>query len=87
MKPVQALTSKYFLLIVPRRCFFCGFFLLVRLHVGVSCAVVAVPYSLVVTCSERADLLATVFVVFSHFPKYVMSYIRIKAEVGAMKLV
>ena len=32
---------------------------------------------------ERADLLVVVFVVFCHFPKYV----RIKGEVGAVKLV
>ena len=39
------------------------------LHVGVCCAVLSVPCSLVVTCWERADLLAVVFVVFCHFPK------------------
>ena len=37
----------------------------------------------VVTCWERADLLALVFVVFCHFPKYVLVHIRIKSEVGA----
>ena len=37
-------------------------------HVGVYCAVVSVPCSLVVTCWERADLLAVVFVVFVTFP-------------------
>ena len=37
------------------------------LNVGVCCAVVSVPCSLVVTCWERADLLAVVFVVFCHF--------------------
>ena len=41
-------------------------FLLVMFHAGVGCAV---PISLVVTCWERADLLAAVFVVFCHFPK------------------
>ena len=46
-----------------------------------------VTCSLVVTCWERADLLAVVFVVFSHFPKYVLVHIRIKGEVGAVKLV
>ena len=46
-----------------------------------------VTCSLVVTCWERADLLAVVFVVFCHFPKYVLVHIRIKGEVGAVKLV
>ena len=57
------------------------------LHVGVCCAVDSVPCSLVVTCWERADLLAVVFVVFCHFPKRVLVQIRIKGEVGAVKLV
>ena len=39
---------------------------LVMLHVGVCCAVVSVPCSLVVICQERADLLAVVCVVFSY---------------------
>ena len=43
--------------------------MLVMLHVGVCCAVVSVPCSLVVTCWERADLLAVVFVVFCQFSK------------------
>ena len=43
-------------------------FLLVMLLVGVCCAVMSVPCSLVVTCRERADLLAIVFVVFCRFP-------------------
>ena len=49
--------------------------------------VVSVPCSLVVTCWERADLLAVVFVEFCHFPKCVLVHIRIKGEVGAVKLV
>ena len=57
------------------------------LHVGVCCVVVSVPCSLVVTCWERADLLAVRFVVFSHFPKCVLVHIKIKGEVGAVKLV
>ena len=40
--------------------------------------------SLVVTCGERADILAVVFVVFCHF---VLVHIRIKGEFGALKLV
>ena len=53
----------------------------------VCCAVVSVLCSLVVTCWERADLLTVVFVVFCHFPKCVLVHIRIKGEVGAVKLV
>ena len=51
-------------LTVTRRYFFCGSFLLVMLHVGVRCAVMSVPCSLVVTCWEKADLLAVACVVF-----------------------
>ena len=40
-------------------------FLSGMLHVGVCCAVASVPYILVVTCWERADLLAVMYVVFS----------------------
>ena len=57
------------------------------LHVFVCYAVVSVPCSLVVTCWERADLLADVFVEFCHFPKCVLVHIRIKGEVGVIKLV
>ena len=42
--------------------------LLAVLRVGVCCAVVSVPCGFVVTCWERADLLAVVFVVFCNFP-------------------
>ena len=45
----------------------------------------SVPCSLVVTCWERADLLAVALFVLS-FPKYVLVHIRIKGEVGAIKL-
>ena len=82
-------SCKSSLLTVPRRYFFCGSFSLVTgmLHVGVRCAVVFVPCRLVVTCWERADLLAVMFVVFCHFPKCVLVQNRIKGEVGAVKLV
>ena len=82
-------SSKSTLLTVPRRYFFCGSFLLVKgiLHVDLCSAVAFVPCSHVVTCWERADLLAVVFVVFCHFPKCVLVHIRIKGEVGAVKLV
>ena len=65
--------------------------MLVMLHVGVCCAAMSVPCSLVVTSLERADLLAVMyilcFLVFRHFPKCVLVHIRIKREVGAAKLV
>ena len=80
-------SSRSILLTVPRRCFFCGSFLLVMLHVCVCYAVVSIPCSLVVTCWEMADLLTVVFVEFCHFPKCVLVHIRIKGEVGAVKLV
>ena len=54
-----------FLLTVPGRCFFCGSFLKVMLHVGVCCDVFSVLLSLVVTCWERADPLAVFGVVLS----------------------
>ena len=47
----------------------------------------SVPCSLVVTCWERADLLAVVSDVFCNFLKSVLVHIRIKGEVGAIKLV
>ena len=63
MKPVKP-SSKSIILTVPRRCFFCGSFLLVRLHVGVCCAAVSVLCSLVIICWERADLLAVMLLCF-----------------------
>ena len=80
VKPVYSLQSKYFLLTLPRRWFFFGSILLVMLHVGVCCNVEFAPCSLFVTCWERADLLAVVFVVFCHFTKCVPVHIRIKAR-------
>ena len=44
----------------------------------------------VATCGhllERTDLLAVLFVVFCHSPNGVLVHIRIKGEVGAVKLV
>ena len=38
-----------------------------------------------VTCWERADLLAVVFVVFFHFPKCVLIHIKFKDKVDAVK--
>ena len=56
-------------------------------HVDVYCTVVSIPCIIVVTCWGRADLLAVMFVVFCHFPKCVLVHIRIKGEVGTVKLV
>ena len=53
----------YAFLTVPRCCFFCESFLLFVFHVCT--AVLSVPCSLVVTCWERADLLAFLCVMFS----------------------
>ena len=60
--------------------------MLVMLHVGMYCSAMSVPCSLVVTCWKRAAVFAVVFVVFCHSPKCVLIHIRIKGEVGAMKL-
>ena len=79
-------SSKSILLTVPRRCFFCGSFLLVMLHDGVCCNA-SVLCSLLVSSCERTDLLAVVYVVFYHFPKCDPAHIRIKSEVGAVELV
>ena len=56
--------KKIILWTVPRRCFFWGSFLLFMFHVCLCCTVLSVPYSLVITCWERADLLALLFVMF-----------------------
>ena len=59
-------SSNYFLLTVPMWCFFCGSFLLFTFHVCLYYAVLSIPCSFVITCCERADLLALVCVMFSH---------------------
>ena len=56
-----------------RLCFFYGSILLVMSHVCLYHAVLSVPCSLVVTCWERADLLALFCFVLCHFPIYVSS--------------
>ena len=56
------------------------------LHVCVCFAVVSVPCSLVVTYWERTDFLAVGIFVFCHFPKCVLVHIKIKGEVGAVKV-
>ena len=56
-------------------------------HVCVGCAVVSVRCKLVVTCWERGDLLAAVFVVFCQLPKCVLVNTRIEGEVDSVKLI
>ena len=46
-----------------RRRFFCGSFLLFMFHVYLYYTVLSFPYSLVITCYERADLLALLCVI------------------------
>ena len=48
--------------------------------------VVSVACSLVVTCWERADLLAVMFVVSCHFPGCVLFRIAVMGEVGGVRL-
>ena len=50
------------LLTIPWRCFFCGSFLLLMLRVC-HAILLSIYCSLVVTCLERADLLALLYVV------------------------
>ena len=57
-------------------------FVLVMLHVGVCCAAMSVPFSLVVTCWERADLLVVVFVVFATFPNVLWSTSELRARLA-----
>ena len=60
--PEMRFTVKVFLLTVPRRCFFCGSFLL--LVFGVCRVFLSIHCSLVVTCWERAELLDLLYVMF-----------------------
>ena len=55
-----------FLLTVRRRYISCGSFLLFMFHVYLCYAVLSFQCSLMVTCWERADLLAILCVVFSY---------------------
>ena len=59
-----------FLLTIPWRCFFCGSFMLLMFRVC-HAILLSLYCSLLVTCLERADLLALLYVViivFYHFP-------------------
>ena len=55
----------------------------------VFCDVLSVLCSLVIPTWEKEDILAVVcvgfFLVFCHFPKFVLRHIRIQGEVGALK--
>ena len=57
--------SSDFLLIVPRRCFFCASCFIFRFHGCLCYAVLFVPCSFVITCGEKADILSLLCVVFS----------------------
>ena len=57
--------SPFFLLTVPRRCFFCGSFLLFMFHVCFCYAVLSVPCSLLITCWERTGHLSLLCVMLS----------------------
>ena len=74
---------------IPRCYFFCGSFLLVMLHVCVvlSCLFLAALWS--PAGKGLTSWLSCVlsFLVFCHFPKFVLVHIRIKGEVCAVKLV
>ena len=76
--------EKVFLLTVSRRCFFCGSFLLVMLHVSVYCAVVSVPCSIVVTCWKKADLWDVMFAVFVTFPNVSWSISELRARLAGL---
>ena len=54
--------GKVFLLTIPRQCLFCGSFLLLMFRVYR--VLLTVYCSIVVTCWERADLLAHLYVMF-----------------------
>ena len=71
--------SRDFLLTIPRRCFFCGSFLLFLFHVCLYYTALSVTCSLVITCWEKADLLALLCLmipcVFVTFPYGVLSQV------------
>ena len=67
-----------FLLTVTRRCFFCRSFLLFLFHIRLHYTVLSIHCSLVVTCWERADVLALLCVMFCMFlsPSHIISWVR-----------
>ena len=75
MKLVKAL-QYFFSLTIPRRCFFCGSFLLFMFRVYH--AVLSVHFSLMATCWERADLSALLYVMFLVFLSlsHVVAWVR-----------
>ena len=76
---------KVFLLTVPRGCLFCGAFLLIMLHVGVCCAVVSVPCSLVVACLEGLASWLLCLLCFLSLSQICSGPQQNKGEVGAVK--
>ena len=74
-----SLSLSVFLLTIPRQCFFCGSFFCYLCIVFVCHTVLSVPCSLVVSCWERADLLALLCVMFScvfvTFPYHVLGQV------------
>ena len=57
--------SSICLVTIPRRCFFCGSFLLFVFQFCLYYTVLSVPRNLVIICLEGAVLLALLFIVFS----------------------
>ena len=57
-------SSSEFLLTVPRRCFYCGSFLLFMIPVCLRYIDLSVSCSLVIICWGRTDLLAFMYVMF-----------------------
>ena len=57
-------------------------FFFVMLHVGVCCDVVSVPCSPVVTCLERANPLAVMFLCFVSFPNVSWSTSELRASLA-----
>ena len=55
--------SVFLLLNTPRRRFFCGSFFLFMFHVCLYYTILSFPYIFVITCLERADLLALLCVI------------------------
>ena len=63
VKHVEAL--QYFLLTIPRRCFFCGSFCYLCVCVCLSYCLVCSLQLFLATCWERGDILSLLFVMFS----------------------
>ena len=64
---VGTVTTIFILTDRPRRCFFCGFFLLFMFHICPCYAVFSVRCSIVIPCWEKADFLTLLCVMFLVF--------------------